>query len=93
MNKTKGARFLGAVEKSHAVTGAGAARLENISYAGYGRLYNLLRRNLADDPNPTISGETVKRACQLNGIDKPTRDVGLNVLKSACGSTSQRTAR
>ena len=52
--------------------------LENISYAGHiGRLYNLLRRNLADDPNPTISGETVKRACQLNGIDKPTRDVGL----------------
>jgi hypothetical protein len=66
------------------VTGAGAARRENISYARrIGRLYNLLRRNLADDPNPTISSETVKRACQLNGIDKPTRDVGLNVLKNA----------
>ena len=38
---------------------------------------------MADDPNPTISSETVKRACQLNGIDKPTRDVGLNVLKNA----------
>lgn len=73
-----------AVEKNiDAVAGVGAARLENISYAGHiGRLYDLLRRKLAHDPNPTISGETVKHACQLNGINKPTRGVVLNVLKS-----------
>jgi hypothetical protein len=82
--KTKGAWLLAQSKNLDAVTGAGAARLENISYAGrIGRLYNLLRRNVADDPNPTISSETVKRACQLNGIDKSTRDVGLGVLKSA----------
>ncbi|MGH7109869.1 MAG: hypothetical protein ACREFK_05520, partial [Stellaceae bacterium] len=82
--KTKGAWLLAQSKNLDAVTGIGAAQLENISYAGHiGHLYNLLRRNLADDPNPTISGETVKRACQLNGIDKPTRDVGLHVLKSA----------
>jgi hypothetical protein len=82
--KTKGAWLLAQSKNLDAVTGTGAARLENFSYAGrIGRLYNLLRRNLADDPNPTISSETVKRACQLNGIDKPTRDVGLNVLKNA----------
>jgi hypothetical protein len=82
--KTKGAWLLAQSKNLDAVTGAGAARLENISYAGrIGRLYNLLRRNIADDPNPTISSETVKRACQLNGIDKPTRDVGLTALKNA----------
>lgn len=64
--------------------GVGAARLENISYASHiSRLYNLLRRSAADDPNPTISGETVRRACQLNGINKPTREVVCNVLNSA----------
>ena len=79
--KTKGAWLLAQSKNLDAVTGADAARLENISYAGrIGRLYNLLRRNVADDPNPTISSETVRRACQLNGIDKSTRDVGLGVL-------------
>ena len=68
--KTKGAWLLAQSKNLDAVTGADAARLENISYAGrIGRLYNLLRRNVADDPNPTRSSETVKRACQLNGID------------------------
>lgn len=82
--KTKGAWLLAQSKNLDAVTGPGAARLENISYAGrIGRLYNLLRRNIADDPSPTISSETVKRACQLNGIDKPTRDVGLTALKNA----------
>jgi hypothetical protein len=76
--------LLAQLKNLDAVTGAGAARLANISYAGrIGRLHNLLRRNVADDPDPTISGETVKRACQLNGIDKSTRDLGLGVLKSA----------
>ena len=82
--KTKGAWLLAQSKNLDAVTGAGAARLEDISYAGrIGRLYNLLRRNVADDPNPTVTSETVKRACQLNGIDKPTREIGLNVLKNA----------
>lgn len=83
-SKTKGAWLLAQSKSLDAVTGAGAARLENISYAGrLGRLYNLLRRNVPNDPNPTVSADSVKRACQLNGIDKPTRDVGLNVLKNA----------
>jgi hypothetical protein len=82
--KTKGAWLLAQSKNLDAVTGSGAARLENISYAGrIGRLYNLLRRNIAGDPNPTVSSETVKRACQLNGIDKSTRDLGLKVLKEA----------
>ena len=55
---TKGAWLLAQSKNLDAVTGIGAAQLENISYAGHiGRLYNLLRRNLADDPNPTILGE------------------------------------
>ena len=82
--KTKGAWLLAQSKNLDAVTGPGAAHLENISYAGrVGRLYNLLRRNVADDPNPTVSSETVKRACQLNGIDKPTRDLGLSALQAA----------
>src|SRR3546814_19283441 len=82
--KTKGAWLLAQSKNLDAVTGIGAARLEDISYAGrIGRLYNLLRRNVADDPNPTVTSDTVKRACQLNGIDKPTREIGLSVLKNA----------
>lgn len=82
--KTKGAWLLAQSKNLDAVTGAGAARLENISYAGrIGRLYNLLRRNVADDPNPTVTSDTVKRACHLNGIDKPSREIGLKVLKQA----------
>jgi hypothetical protein len=66
------------------VTGVGAARLENISYAGrIGRLYNLLRRNVADDPNPAIDTATVRRICQLNNIDRPSREMGLKVLAAA----------
>jgi len=66
--KTKGAWLLAQSKNLDAVTGAGAARLENVSCAGrIGRLYNLLRRNVADDPNPTISTESVKRACSSTG--------------------------
>ncbi len=80
--KTKGAWLLAQSKNLDAVTGA--ARLEDISYAGrIGRLYNLLRRNVADDPNPTVTSDTVKWACQLNGIDKPTREIGLKVLRNA----------
>jgi hypothetical protein len=82
--KTKGAWLLAQSKSLDAVTGAGAARLENISYAGrVGRLYNLLRRNVPYDPNPTVDNETVTRVCQLNGIDRPTREQGLKVLRDA----------
>lgn len=83
-SKTKGAWLLAQSKNLDAVTGAGAARLENIAYAGkIGRLYNLLRRNLPDDPNPTISESTVVKACQLNGIDRTSRETGLRVLEQA----------
>jgi hypothetical protein len=81
---TKGAWLLAQSKSLDAVTGAGAARLENISYAGrIGRLYNLLRRNVANDPNPTIDTATVRRICQLNNIDRPSREMGLRVLATA----------
>lgn len=65
-----------------AVTGAG--RLENISYAGrVGRLYNLLRRNVANDPNPSVDKKTIEQACRLIGIDKPTRESGLRDLQNS----------
>jgi hypothetical protein len=82
--KTKGAWLLAQSKSLDAVQGAGAARLENISYAGrVGRLYNLLRRNVADDPNPTIQKQTVDDICRLNGIDKAMRQQGMELLKSA----------
>lgn len=81
---TKGAWLLAQSKSLDAVTGPSAARLENIAYAGrVGRLYNLLRRNLANDPNPTISAQRIKRICQLNGIDKASRDQGLAELERA----------
>lgn len=81
-NTTKGAWLLAQSKSLDAVTGAGAARLENITYAGrIGRLYNLLRRNIADDPSPTIDADTVRRICQLNNIDRPSREYG---AKSSC---------
>ena len=79
--KTEGAWLLSQSKNLDGVTGAGAAQLENIAYAGrIGRLYNLLRRNIPGEPSPTIDKETVLRACQLNGIDRPTRERGLQVL-------------
>ena len=81
---TKGAWLLAQSKSLDVLMGPGAARLENISYAGrIGRLYNLLRRNVADDPNPTIDAETLKHICQLNNIDLPTREMGIQVLKRA----------
>lgn len=82
--RTKGAWLLAQSKSLDAVTGAGAARLENISYAGrIGRLYNLLRRNVADDPTPTLDPATVTRICQLNNIDRPSREMGIKVLAAA----------
>lgn len=81
---TKGAWLLAQAKSLDVLTGPGAARLENISYAGrIGRLYNLLRRNVADDPNPTIGADTLKLICQFNGIDLSMREVGIQVLKRA----------
>lgn len=78
---TKGAWLLAQSKNLDAVTGAGAARLENISYSGkIGRLYNLLRRNIVDDPNPTVDVATVTDVCQINGIDRSSREAGLKVL-------------
>ena len=78
---TKGAWLLAQSKCLDAVTGAGAARLENISYAGrIGRLYNLLRRNVDGNPAPTLDATTVTRICQLNNIDRPSRERGLTVL-------------
>ena len=82
--KTKGAWLLAQSKSLDAFSGAGAARLENVSYSGkIGRLYNLLRRQADDQNTFTISKQTVDRACQLNGIDKPSRQMGLQVLKDA----------
>jgi hypothetical protein len=82
--KTKGAWLLAQSKSLDGVQGAGAARLENISYAGrVGRLYNLLRRNVADDPNPTIPKQTVDDICKLNGLDKAMRQQGMELLRSA----------
>lgn len=82
--KTKGAWLLAQSKSLDLFTGAGAARLENVSFSGkIGRLYNLLRRQADDQNTFAISKQTVDRACQLNGIDKPSRQVGLQVLKDA----------
>src|SRR3546814_12376951 len=81
---TEGAWVLSQSKNLDSVRGAGAARLENIAYAGkIGRLYNLLRRNVPNEPTSTIDRETVDRACQLNDIDRSTRDRGLDLLAAA----------
>mgnify|MGYP001174819855 CR=1 FL=1 len=82
--KTKGAWLLAQSKNLDAFSGPGAARLENISYSGkVGRLYNLLRRQSDEANTFTISSQIVNYACQLNGIDKPARQMGLQILKDA----------
>ena len=82
--KTKGAWLLSHSKNLDAVTGSGAARFENIAYAGrVGRLYNLLRRNIANETKHDVAPETLAYACQLVGIDRPTREAGLDVLQQA----------
>lgn len=79
---TKGAWLLAQSKCLDAYTGIGASRLEKISFAGHtGRLYNLLRRNIEEDPNPVVPQNTVEEICKLNNIDFPTRKTGLDVLK------------
>lgn len=82
--KTQGAWLLAQSKSLDGFSGAGAARFENISYSGkVGRLYNLLRRQSDEASTFTISKQVVDNACQLSGIDKPTRQVGLQILKDA----------
>ena len=82
--KTKGAWLLAQSKSLDGYTGAGAARLENISYSGkVGRLYNLLRRQSDEANTFTISKQIVDNACQLNGIDKSARRDGLQILKNS----------
>lgn len=82
--KTKGAWLLAQSKSLDGFSGAGAARLENVSYSGkIGRLYNLLRRHSDEASTFTISRQTVEKACQLNGVDKSARQMGLKVLKDA----------
>lgn len=82
--KTKGAWLLAQSKNLDAFSGTGAARLENISYAGkVGRLYNLLRRNVADEPTPVVTKRAIDQACQLTGLDRPTREDGLRLLSNA----------
>jgi hypothetical protein len=82
--KTKGAWLLAQSKSLDAFSGAGTARVENISYAGkIGRLYNLLRRQSDEQNTFTISSQTINHVCQLNGIDKSARQVGLQALKDA----------
>ena len=81
---TKGAWLLSQSKSLDMVTGPSVAQLDNISYAGrIGRLYNLLRRNIANQLSPTIEEATITRVCKLNNIDRPTREAGLRVLKDA----------
>ena len=81
---TKGAWLLSQSKSLDMVTGPSVAQLDNISYAGrIGRLYNLLRRNIANQLSPTIEKATITRVCKLNNIDRPTREAGLKVLKDA----------
>jgi len=82
--KTKGAWLLAQSKSLDGYSGAGAARLENISYSGkVGRLYNLLRRQSDETSTFVISTQVVDNACQLNGIDKSARRDGLQILKNA----------
>ena len=79
--KTKGAWLLAQSKSLDGFSGAGAARLENISYSGkVGRLYNLLRRQSDEASTFTISKQIVENACRLNGILKSDRQVGLQLL-------------
>ena len=61
--RTKGAWLLAQSKSLDTYSGAGAARLENISYSGQiGRLYNLLRRH-SDEENTFMN-----RAAIAGGI-------------------------
>ncbi|XVO86704.1 hypothetical protein ACQ9Y2_23675 [Pseudomonas palleroniana] len=77
---TRGAWLLAQSKCLDGITGAG--RLENIQYAGKtGRLYNLLRRSTIDSSTPTLNAEEITTICQLNNIDRASRESGLQLLE------------
>ncbi|MBK3479767.1 hypothetical protein JJD66_27170 [Pseudomonas sp. MF6751] len=78
--QTKGAWLLAQSKCLDGITGA--SRLENIQYAGKtGRLYNLLRRNTLDSSMQTLNSEDITTICQLNNIDRASRESGLQLLE------------
>lgn len=80
-SKTKGAWLLAQSKSLDAVSGVG--RLENIQYAGRtGRLFNLLRRSTQDDATPVVTAAAVANICQLNNIDRASRESGLSRLRA-----------
>jgi hypothetical protein len=79
--RTEGAWLLAHSKNLDHVSGPGALRLENISYAGkIGRLYNVLRRGSDEAAATVIDASTVTNLCQLNNIDRASRKDGLQVL-------------
>ena len=80
-DKTIGAWLLSQSKRLDNINGAD--RLQNISYSGkIGRLYNLLRRSSQHEKTITINKETLDAVCRLNGIDRQTKEVGIQTLKS-----------
>jgi hypothetical protein len=80
--RTEGAWLLAHSKNLDHVSGPGALRLENISYAGkIGRLYNVLRRGSNEAAATVIDASTVTNLCQLNNIDRASRNDGLQVLQ------------
>lgn len=80
-NETIGAWLLS--QSRHLDNITGAARLENILYAGrIGRLYNLLRRGSHHENSLTIDADTIKNICALNNIDRSARENGIKLLTS-----------
>jgi len=80
-DKTKGAWLLAQSKSIDSYQGAG--RLENIQYAGRaGRLYNLLRRNVQGSGDSQVAKQTLLDICQLNGIDRATRESAILTLKN-----------
>lgn len=80
-DKTIGAWLLSQSKRLDNINGAD--RLQNISYSGkIGRLYNLLRRSSQHEKTIIINKETLDAVCRLNGIDRQTKEVGIQTLKS-----------
>jgi hypothetical protein len=82
--RTQGAWLLAHSKNLDHVSGPGALRLENIGYSGkIGRLYNVLRRGSDEARAVVIDGATVTNLCQLNNIDRASREDGLRVLQES----------
>jgi hypothetical protein len=82
--RTQGAWLLAHSKNLDHVSGPGALRLENIGYAGkIGRLYNVLRRGSDEARAVVIDGARVTNLCQLNNIDRASREDGIRVLQES----------